>query len=143
MIVDGHWIAVKGTDPRAVDLFRRHYTARKGVDYCRFGFSGNGQTLVLITVRCDALLCWRRTPEGTLCSVFRNESDILSSTLIREAMELAENKWGKGQRFYTYVNPKIAGGDGKCFKMAGWRKLKERTKKSGLIVLECRNEEVV
>lgn len=138
-IVNGHWIAVKGTDPRAVSLFKRHYTARNGVDYCRFGFSGNGQTLVLITERCDALFCWRKTPEGTLCSIFRNESDIFSSTLIKEAVELAEKKWGKGQRFYTYVNPEITKGDGKCFKMAGWQKLKGRTKKQRLIILEHRN----
>jgi len=136
MLIDGYWIEVKDGDPRASALFKRHYTARVGVDYCRYGFSGKGESMVLLTEKCDALFCWRKVVgEGILCSVFRNEGTILSSKLIKEAAKLARQHWGD-ERLYTYVNGSKVKGDGKCFKAAGWVKLKGRTKKQNLIQLE-------
>ncbi|MDR1160049.1 MAG: hypothetical protein LBK69_05415, partial [Syntrophomonadaceae bacterium] len=51
----------------------------------------------------------------------RNESRILSSTLIKEAEEHAWRRW-TGERLYTYVNPKKirSSNPGYCFKIAGW-----------------------
>ena len=131
------WLQVKDGDPRAVALFRRHYSCRNPkVDYVRYGFSGKGESMVLLTQDCLALWCWRRVVgEGIQCSVFHNESPILSSDLIKEADELACARWQE-KRHYTYVNPAAVKGDGKCFKAAGWRKLNERTKKNKLIILE-------
>ena len=133
-----NWIGVKDGDPRAVALYRRHYSCRNPrVDYGRYGFSGIGESMVLLTLECNALWCWRKVEgEGICCSVFRNEGSILSSKLIQEADELAWQRWPEVKRHFTYVNPRIVQGDGKCFKAAGWRKLAGRTKKSGLIVLE-------
>jgi hypothetical protein len=39
---------------------------------------------------------------GVNCAVFRNESSVLSSELIREACGLAWTRW-PGERLYTYV----------------------------------------
>lgn len=133
-----YWYPIKDRDPRAVAIFRRHYSCRKPeIDYCRHGFSGNGETMVLLTQRCDALYCWRKvTGQGVLCSIFRNESDILSSILIIEACELAWSRW-PDTKLFTYVNAnKITSSNpGYCFIMAGFKRLKERTSR-GLYILE-------
>ena len=136
-MLNGNWYEIKDGDPRAVAIYRRHYTARENVDYVRFGFSGKGESMILITSHCDALFCWRIVKGvGACCSVFRNESDLLSSELIKEAVDLALSKWPGIKRFYTFVNPGKVNGDGKCFKAAGWDKLSKRTKKQRLIELE-------
>ena len=134
-----NWIEVKDGDPRAVAIYRRHYSCRNPkADLVRYGFSGKGESMILLTVKCDALFCWRRVVgEGIVCSVFHNEGGILSSDLIREACTLAQARGGE-ERLYTYVNPKKLNksGDGNCFKKAGWKKLKAKTKKDSLIILE-------
>ena len=73
---------------------------------------------------------------GVMCSVFRNESEILSSTLIREAVELAWGRW-PGQRLFTYVwdNRVRSPNPGYCYKVAGFR-FCGRTKDSRLSILE-------
>ena len=134
-LVKENWIEIKDSDPRAVAIFRRHYTARENVDYVKYGFSGKGESMILMTLSCDALFCWRLVKGiGVCCSVFRNESNILSSDLIREAVEMALNRW-PGAMIYTFVNPRKVHGDGKCFKAAGFYKLPKRTKKQRLIEL--------
>ena len=137
------WNEVRDGDPRAVGLYRRHYSCRNPkINYVRFGFSGKGESMVLLTTDCRALWCWRKVEgEGIQCSVFHNESDILSSELIKAACKLAWLRW-PDDRLYTYVNPKIVKGDGKCFKAAGWRKLKIRTKKRHLVILEIKKESI-
>ncbi len=133
-----HWFAVKDGDPRAVAIYERHYSCahpkNRRIDHIRYGFSGKGESMVLLTQACDALFCWRVVVgEGVQCSVFRNEGEVLSSLLIQEADELAWQRW-PGQRLYTYVNPAKVHGDGACFKHAGWCKC-GRTK-GRLIILE-------
>lgn len=89
----------------------------------------------------DALFVWRR-PEYTMdnqagvsCSVFRNEGPHLSSDMIREADQVAWERW-PGDRHYTYVDPKRvkSRNPGWCFICAGWRRC--GVTKKGLIVLE-------
>lgn len=132
-----HWIGVLDGDPRAVALYRRHYSCRNPlIDYVRYGFSGKGESMVLLTLDCSALWCWRKVEdEGIYCSVFRNEGGILSSELVAEADILAWDRW-EDDRHFTHVNSREVKGDGKCFKAAGWHKLKKRTKKQNLIILE-------
>lgn len=96
--------------------------------------------MVLLTSDCKALWCWRKvTGEGIYCSVFHNESKVLSSELIKEADNLAWQRWAD-DRHYTHVNPHKVKGDGKCFKRAGWIKCKKRTIKNHLILLEIYRE---
>jgi len=132
-----NWIGIKDGDPRAVALYRRHYSCRNPkINYGRYGFSGKGESMVLLTLDCQALWCWRKVEgEGIYCSVFHNEGNILSSELVKEADILAWQRW-KENRHFTHVNPIEVKGDGKCFKAAGWNKLRERTKKNRLIILE-------
>ena len=140
-LATSHWFAVRDGDPRAVALYRRHYSCRgPKIDYVRYGFSGKGESMILLTLDCLALWCWRLVKnEGVYCSVFRNESNVLSSDLIKEADVLAWQRWDD-TRHFTHVNPRVVKGDGKCFKMAGWHKLKSRTKKQRLIILEIEKE---
>lgn len=137
----GHWIHAKDGDMRALALFKRHYSYRKYKDGREPKlFCGPGQKMVLLTLNCDALFVWRKfismdNQEGVNCAVFRNESAILASDLIREACELAWRRW-PGQRLYTYVNPKkvASKNPGYCFKMAGWQQC--GVTKKGLLVFE-------
>ena len=104
--------------------------------------------MILLTLDCKALFGWRKQKitddkqSGVNCFVFRNEGNILSSELIKEADELAWNRWGDS-RHYTYVNKeKIASKHaGYCFIMAGWDyqrddKGKPILTKGGLYILE-------
>ncbi len=141
MLIDGHWIAVKDGDARAMALFRRHYSYRSYRDGRRRTlFVGPGEKMVLLTESCDALFVWRkfiddRHESGVNCAVFRNEGEIQSSVLIREACELAWRRW-PGERLYTYVNPRKirSSNPGYCFIAAGWRKCGVTAR--GLIILE-------
>lgn len=72
---------------------------------------------------------------GICCAIFRNESPILSSTLILEAEQHAWARW-PGQRLYTYVNGAAirSTNPGYCYLKAGWSKC--GATKSGLVILE-------
>ena len=127
--IDGNWVGIKDGDPRAVALFNRHYSARRGGDRIRYGMSGPGQTMTLLTVQCDALYIWLNNQVerydgqvGLNCTIFRNEGPILSSELILEAEALAWQRW-PGIRLFTYVwDSKVESvNPGYCFKMAGWK----------------------
>jgi hypothetical protein len=73
---------------------------------------------------------------GVMCSVFRNEGAHRSSDLIREACELAWQRW-PGARLFTYVaDAKVRSTNpGYCFQVAGWRKC-GRNKDGRLTILE-------
>ena len=130
-MIDGHWLASHRADPRAVSLYARHYSAYRYRDgRRRTRFVGPGESMILLTVNCDALFVWLHNTverfdkqEGVNCTVFRNESSIRSSDLIREAVSLAWRRW-PGKRLFTYVgDAKIRSSNpGYCFQMAGWRK---------------------
>jgi hypothetical protein len=147
----GFWYAVKDGDPRAFAIMKRHYTFHEYNDGRRHDlnyrnrnlFVGPGNKMILITEGADALFVWRKFIDksgqrGVNCAVFRNESHILSSILILEAMQLAWQRW-PGERLYTYVNADEIRSinPGCCFQKAGWTRLDEMTKR-GLIILEAR-----
>lgn len=120
-------------------LADRHYS-RRTVGARQFCYSG--RKIVLRNPEGTVLFVWMypdpsfRMDEqtGYQCAIFRNESQRLSSEIIREAEQFAFDKWGPN-RLYTYVNPlKInSRNPGYCFKAAGWRF--ERLSKRGLHLL--------
>jgi hypothetical protein len=143
------WIPIRDQDPRAYGFYKRHYSARFNANKPRQranggrnqSFVGWGDYLALMTPMCDALFVWknygigRDGQVGVVCSVFRNESEHLSSALVLEAEHWAREKWGS-VRLYTYVDATAikSKNAGYCFKVAGWRKA--GTSKRGLILLE-------
>lgn len=142
-----HWLPVSDGDPRAFALMTRHYSYRPYRDGRRqnksnpnrFLFVGPGEKIVLLTLGCDALFVWRRFLDNagqrvTHCAVFHNESELLSSDLIREAEQIAWARW-PGETLWTYVDPrKVASRNpGYCFTCAGWEKAGNT--KAGLIVM--------
>lgn len=139
---DGYWIKVNDGNVVALNLFEKHYSCYKYKDgRKRKLFVGPGEKVVLIGKNNDALFVWRKfrsmdNQEGINCSVFRNESNILSSELLNQAEIIARKKWPV-ERFYTYVNPfKIKSKNpGYCFKVNGWKKCGV-TKMNKLIILE-------
>jgi hypothetical protein len=146
-MIDGAWLSSNKFDPRAVAIYERHYSARRYADgRKRTQFVGPGECMVLLTQSCDALFVWVRNrmerydkQEGVNCAVFRNESSMLSSDLIREADELAWQRW-PGERHFTYVEDgKIRSSNpGFCFLKAGWQRV-GRNKTGRLTLLERTN----
>lgn len=126
--LEGHWLAVTCTDPRARSLYSRHYSAWKNGEHNRARFVPPCEYVCLLSSDCSALFLWTHEryrhdgQEGVCCSIFRNEGPILSSELIREACDIAWSRW-PGTRLFTYVNDaKIRSvNPGACFKKAGWR----------------------
>jgi hypothetical protein len=145
MIPDANWYPVQDGDPRAAAIYERHYSCVNIKARRRTGdkrICGPGEKMVLMTTDCRALFVWRRAKrpdlagqQGVYCSIFRNEGDVLSSELIREAEALAWRRW-PGERLYTYINPQEieSVNPGYCFKVAGWGKCGET--QGGLVILE-------
>ncbi len=145
------WIIAQDGEPELSAIYERHYSASKSMSArakrsTRL-FCGPGQKVVLTTPRRGALFVWRNFKDkcidartglpqvGVNCAVFRNESEGLSSDLIREADAIADFCW-PGSRHYTYVRPEAVASrnPGYCFIRAGWSRC-GRTK-SGLHILE-------
>jgi hypothetical protein len=131
----GPWEATHDGNATAFFLQSRHYSFKPYRDGRRQDLSnpnrrlfvGPGEKLVLIGDRC--LFAWRKFidasgQQGVNCSTFRNESQVLSSTLILAAEEFARKKWPLERRFYTYVNPRKirSTNPGYCFLCAGWQR---------------------
>jgi hypothetical protein len=137
----GYWCSATDGDPRAMALLKRHYSYRKYKDGREPKlFVGPGEKMVLMTVTCDALFIWRKfkgmdDQQGINCSVFRNESGLMASDLIQQAVKLAWQRW-PNQRLYTYVNPSKVRSDrpGYCFIEDGWTWCGET--KGGLLIFE-------
>ena len=136
------WYLTKDGDRTILALYGRHYSAyqyRDGRE--RNQFVGPGEHIVLRTDKGDAGFVWRRFIDdsgqrGVNCAFFRNESNHLSSDLIRQADAIAYFAW-PGARHYTYVDQKAlrSSNPGFCFMAAGWRRLSGLTG-SGKLVLE-------
>jgi hypothetical protein len=144
-----YWYVTNDRDLDAISLYKRHYSARKYKDgrsnLRAKGFLGPGEKLVLITAKADALFAWvysklghRNRQRGVCCTIFRNEGDYRSSDMIREAVELARQRW-PGKRLFTYVDPqKIRSTNpGMCFLKASWKRIGKT--KGNLIILEYIN----
>lgn len=137
-----HWFLSRDGNEEARALFDRHYSRR----FYKDGrdpklFVGPGEKMVLINEDCSALFVWRKflcdvepPQEGVNCAVFRNESDVLSSTLIIEADSIAWQRWPK-ERHWTLVNSKKirSSNPGFCFIKAGWQRC--AISKTGKVVL--------
>lgn len=149
--VGGRWLPSHRSDERAIALYRRHYSAAKNDSVHRSlrNFMAPGETMVLLTADCRAVFAWSRNTvprwdkqEGVICTLFRNEGRIQSSELIREADDLAWQRWPDARHF-TYVDASAvkSSNPGYCFKRAGWRLVYSqdgspfRTKR-GLLLLE-------
>lgn len=139
---DVYWVQVRDGNVIALKIFERHYSKYTYKDGRKPKlFVGPGEKIVLIGKKCDALFVWRKFKsadgqEGVNCSVFRNESSILSSVLLEQAEQVAKRKW-PDDRLFTYVNPrKIKSiNPGYCFKVNGW-KICGLTKARKLLILE-------
>ena len=131
-------------DKRALPLADRHYSRQKpGTPQ----FVRNGSCVVLLTPDADAL--WVSTWQQFIkhkwcgvweCSLFRNESPLLSSMLIREAMAATLFVWGRPppRGFLTTVDAgkvKHKRDPGRCFLKAGFVRDGETT--SGKLVFIC------
>lgn len=147
-MIDGYWLPCSSFDPRIVDLYSRHYSSAfngKGkADWLRSGIAGVGETMALLTVDCTAAYIWIRNraerydhQTGVNCTFFRNEGDVLSSDLVREADDLAWQRWTDDLRHFTYVSAEHVRhkrDPGRCFLKAGWQRC--GTSKGGLVILE-------
>lgn len=110
-----------------------HYSRRSPGDP---QFTRNGQNLVFLTKdaraawitfrptpgkaeRMDRLLAWE-------CALFRNESAVLSSELVREAHLLTLALWGAPPQdgLITFIRPEAVESEipGYCYRRAGWRR---------------------
>lgn len=135
------WWLTKDGDRALLELYNRHYSAYQYRDgRVRKLFCGPGEKIVLRTQSADAMFVWRKFIDGSgqqgiNCAVFRNESQIKSSELIRQADEIAFAIW-PNCRHYTYVNPRAVASvnPGYCFIKAGWKKC--GMTKGGLLIFE-------
>lgn len=128
-----YWHRVTKFDRRACELADRHYSRRKvGSPQ----FMPPGQTIVLLTAAADAVFgWWRPAPEsgiqsmngldGWTCTIFRNESSVLSSLLILDAetaiLEAGHSCGPDGLLTYVWDARIRSTNPGACFKHAGWR----------------------
>jgi hypothetical protein len=141
-LLDCSWILVKDGNDTGRDLMDAHYSRRHYWDGRQNRlFVGPGEKMVLLFPDAQSLFVWRKfisldSQAGVNCAVFRNEGPTKSSELIRQAVELARERW-PNERFYTYVNPRKIRhkrDPGRCFLKAGWRHY--GWSKRGLRILE-------
>ena len=90
------WYVTKDGDLSCLELYERHYSCYEYRDgRKRSQFVGPGEHIVLRTGDADAMFVWRKFiddsgQQGVNCAVFRNESRLLSSELIRQADAVAD-----------------------------------------------------
>jgi hypothetical protein len=129
------WAQVGKFDPRSAALADRHYSRRKvGSPQ----FMPPGQTLILLSHDERAVWGWWRPHpasgipslnglDGWTCTIFRNESSVLSSELVLDA-ERALYQSGvdigpDGLLTYVWDSRIRSHNPGYCFKVAGWRRI--------------------
>lgn len=139
------WYRSNRADPRAVALADRHYNRQKiGSPQ----FVPPGRCLVLLTDNADAVwvTSWpfaeyvKHAWAGAwVCSIFRNESEHLSSDLIREAVAVTRSVWPNvpALGMVTFVDAgkvRRKRDPGRCYLRAGWKVCGET--KGGLVALQ-------
>lgn len=136
----GPWVRVRRTNAQARTLADRHYS-RQSVGNVEF--MPPGRLLVLLATSAVWGVCENLDPVGNLrwrCTIFRNESNVLSSDLIRSATEATYWFWAAHyrhvpERLTTEVDPtktRRKRDPGRCFVRAGWEVLGEVR---GLVIL--------
>jgi len=126
-------IRVNKFDPESAALADRHYS-RQTVGSNQF--MPPGRTMVLRNAEGTIVFGWLSQDKrddhqiGYNCSIFRNESDRLSSDVILEAERAVAEAWG-ANRLFTYVDPSALRPaahkyrkrkmPGRCFIAAGWK----------------------
>jgi hypothetical protein len=146
-----HWQLSHRADRRALPLADRHYNRQKpGTPQ----FVPPGRCIVLLTNGADALWVssWpfaeyvkHEWAGAWLCTMFRNESAILSSTLIREAVAITRGIWTNPPPLgmVTFVDPtkiKHKRDFGRCYRRAGFREVGKT--RGGLIALQILPDEM-
>lgn len=127
----GYWHIVGKFEADAASLADRHYSRRKiGSPQ----FMPPGQTLILLGMMHDAVWGWWRPHprsglkainglDGWTCTIFRNESRMLSSELVLQAESVlwAMHDCGPdGLLTYVWDRKVQSTNPGYCFQMAGW-----------------------
>jgi hypothetical protein len=119
------WQLAHKAHPDCAALADRHYSRRKmGSPQ----FMPPGQTIVL-SAPGAVFGWWRPQPgvramngmDGWTCTIFRNESPVLSSTLILAAELFIVECGADGLMTYVYDRKIRSVNPGACFKYAGWR----------------------
>lgn len=140
-----HWLLSDRGDPKATRIADRHYNRQKpGTSQ----FVPPGRCLVLLTADADAL--WitsypfaeyvkHQWAGAWVCSAFRNESPLLSSQLIREAVAITRWRWPEipSLGMITFVDAskvKHKRDPGRCYLKAGFKKVGYT--KGGLVALQ-------
>ena len=125
------WERVTKFDPRTAALADRHYSRRKPGSP---QFMPPGQTVILYEPEGAVFGWWRPAPssglqamnglDGWTCTIFRNETDMLSSDLIlsaeRALAQIAEGCGPDGMLTYVFDSKVRSSNPGCCFKHAGW-----------------------
>lgn len=140
-----HWHLSHRFDARALPLADRHYNRQKiGSPQ----FVPPGRCLVLLTANADAVWVssWpfaeytKHAWAGAwVNSLFRNESTVLSSELIREAVAATRAHWADvpERGFVSFVDPdktRRKRDPGRCYIKAGWQRV--GFTKGGLVALQ-------
>lgn len=126
-----NWERVNRRDGRARRLADRHYS-RQVVGSPQVGGAGN----LIILVRPTGDAAWITIQQefskhawhgAWVCSIFRNESVVLSSTLIREAVAATRFLWGDPPAcgFITFVDAaktRHKRDPGRCYLRAGFKR---------------------
>lgn len=142
------WMHMLDGDASCRAIFDRHYSRYIYADGRKPKlFVGPGEKMVLMQADGLALCVWRKFisgdgQQGVNCAIYRNESSRKASTMLREAMTEAWNRW-PGERLYTYVAPRKVRVTmersrpvwGWCFYKAGWTYYGLTGR--GLHILEC------
>lgn len=145
------WEFSHRADKRALPLADRHYNRQKiGSPQ----FVPPGRCTVLLTPEADALwvTSWpfaeyvKHAWGGAwVCSCFRNESEYLSSDLIRSAVAATRAVWGEPPSLgmVTFVDrdkTRRKRDPGRCYRRAGWKVCGET--KGGLVALQQMPDEM-
>lgn len=133
------WQVTNKGDQRCRRLADRHYTRRKS-SVGKRQFTRPGRNLVLYAEhegRAAVWVSWRGIqdhawPGSWECTIFRNETSLLSSDLIAQAVALTVEAWGPlpPEGIITFVDPvKTSRGrsddsePGACYRHAGWSEI--------------------
>ena len=145
MSAASYWLRSHRFDPRALPLADRHYNRQKiGSPQ----FVPPGRCVVLLTSDADALwvTSWpfaayvrHAWPGAWVNSLFRNESSVLSSELIREAVAVTRGVFGEPPAlgmvtFVDAAKTRRKRDPGRCYRKAGFRHVGET--KGGLVALQ-------